>query len=190
MYLHTLTRLALIFCIAALCAAGPAGADVLEISSAGEASWTARQVPGKPTDRTQPASRRTPSALAPLFQTAAAKAQVSPHLLEAVASTESAFRSDAVSPKGARGVMQLMPATARMLGVANPDDAAQNIEGGAAYLAGLLQAFNGDTVLALAAYNAGPGAVRRHRGVPPYRETQAYVDRVLARLATAAERNP
>lgn len=190
MYQHTLIRFALLLCIAALGAAAPACADVLEISPAGEANWTARQVPPRPAERPQSALRTTPAALAPLFDAAAAKAQVSPLLLEAVASTESAFRSDALSPKGARGVMQLMPATARMLGVANPDDAAQNIQGGAAYLAELLEAFDGDTVLALAAYNAGPGAVRRHRGVPPYRETQAYVDRVLARLASAAERNP
>ncbi len=158
----------------------------------GDARWTARPAAGPVgggSGGPRPAPR-APQALAPLFDRAARNAQVSPHLLEAVASAESAFRSDAVSAKGARGVMQLMPGTARMLGVRNPDDAAQNIEGGAAYLGDLLRAFDGDTVLALAAYNAGPGAVRRHRGVPPYPETKAYVDRVLGALAAAAEGNP
>ena len=103
-------------------------------------------------------------------------------LVEAVAWQESRFRPNAVSPKGARGVMQLMPATAKALRV-QPDDVNANIRGGAAYLRALLTRYDGDLTKTLAAYNAGPLAVDRHGGVPPYRETQAYVAAVLERLA-------
>ena len=92
------------------------------------------------------------------------------------------MRQEAVSPRGARGVMQLMPATAAHLRV-NPDDMASNVDGGAAYLARLLERFDGDIVKTLAAYNAGPEAVERYHGVPPYPETKAYVAAVLDRLA-------
>ncbi len=108
--------------------------------------------------------------------------RLSPHLVEAVAWQESRFNPAAVSPKGARGLMQLMPATARELG-ADPDDLAANADGGAAYLSRMLERFDDDMRLALAAYNAGPGAVERHGGVPPYAETRAYVDAVMDRLA-------
>lgn len=122
---------------------------------------------------------------------AADRSGVSPRVLEAIAWQESRFNPNAISPKGAVGVMQLMPDTARALGV-DPFDVGANIEGGAAYFAGLLRQFNGDLTLALAAYNAGPGAVRRYAGVPPFRETRAYVDAILSRLAgaVAAERIP
>ena len=105
---------------------------------------------------------------------------LSPTLLLAVISVESAGRIDAVSPKGAQGLMQLMPATARRFGVRDPLDPAQNIAGGARYLSFLLDMFDQDAVLALAAYNAGEGAVTRHGGVPPYPETRNYVARTLA----------
>ena len=105
-------------------------------------------------------------------------------LLEAVAWQESHFRQDAVSPKGARGVMQLMPATARTLG-ADAADLTANVDAGAAYLARMLRQFNGDPSLALAAYNAGPDAVSRFGGVPPYAETRAYVRSILQNLARA-----
>jgi soluble lytic murein transglycosylase-like protein len=98
----------------------------------------------------------------------------------AVGWRESRFQQDAISPKGAVGVMQLMPATARSLGV-DPHDLAANIEGGAAYLAQLLRQFGGDVPLSLAAYNAGPGAVARFHGAPPFTETTAYVQAVLTR---------
>jgi soluble lytic murein transglycosylase-like protein len=101
-----------------------------------------------------------------------------PALLRAVAWRESRGRQDAVSPKGAIGVMQLMPATAAELGV-DPRDLLQNLAGGAAYLRRQLDAF-GSVPLALAAYNAGPGAVRRFGGIPPYAETRAYVRSVMA----------
>jgi soluble lytic murein transglycosylase-like protein len=99
-------------------------------------------------------------------------------LLRAVIHAESAFRPSAISHANAQGLMQLIPATAERFGVTNPWDPAQNIGGGAQYLAWLLRYFQGDLVKALAGYNAGEGAVVRHGGVPPYRETQAYVVRV------------
>jgi soluble lytic murein transglycosylase-like protein len=108
--------------------------------------------------------------------------QLSSQLIEAVAWQESRLNQNAVSPKGARGVMQLMPSTAQRLGV-DAHDLRGNIDGGGAYLAQLLKQFDGDLTLALAAYNAGPDAVRRYGGVPPFRETQAYVAAVLGRLA-------
>jgi peptidoglycan DL-endopeptidase CwlO len=112
-----------------------------------------------------------------LFVRAGRKHGVDPALLAAVAKAESGFRPDATSPAGARGLMQLMPATARGLGV-DPLDPAQAVDGAARLLAGYLKDYDGRTDLALAAYNAGPGAVRRYGGVPPYDETRTYVQRV------------
>ncbi len=113
-----------------------------------------------------------------LIRTAAQKYQVDPRLVAAVAQTESGGSQEAVSPAGAVGVMQLMPDTAAGLGV-NPYDKAQNIEGGAKYLRQMMDTFGGDVQKAVAAYNAGPQAVKEYNGVPPYRETQDYVNRVL-----------
>jgi soluble lytic murein transglycosylase-like protein len=97
----------------------------------------------------------------------------------AVIWAESSGDPNAVSTKGAKGLMQLMPETAKRLGVKRILDPGENIEGGTRYLRELLDAHGGDVRLALAAYNAGPQAVRRHRGVPPYRETELYVGRVI-----------
>ena len=105
---------------------------------------------------------------------------VSPALVLAVISVESAGRTDAVSSKGATGLMQLMPDTASRFGVADSTDAAQNIKGGVAYLEWLLAQFDNDPLLALAGYNAGEGNVLRYEGVPPFAETRAYVPKVLA----------
>jgi soluble lytic murein transglycosylase-like protein len=116
-----------------------------------------------------------------LAAAAARRHGLDPELVMAVVSVESAFRPQAVSPKGAQGLMQLMPGTARSLGVEDPLDPAQNLDGGARHLGQLIELYNGDLVRALAAYNAGQGAVRRHGGVPPYRETRSYVKKVLDR---------
>ncbi len=107
---------------------------------------------------------------------------VSGDLIKAVAMVESGFDPHAVSPKGALGLMQLMPAVARQYGVKNPYDPHQNLRGGATHLGSLLDRYDGDLRLALAAYNAGSGAVKRYRGVPPYRETRNYIRKVNALL--------
>ena len=111
----------------------------------------------------------------------AAKAnQLPPALLDAIVQVESGYRSDAVSPKGAIGLMQLMPGTARNLGVDNPYDPRQNLHGGAVHLRQLLTRFENNLKLALAAYNAGAGAVIKYQNqIPPYPETIAYVEKVL-----------
>ncbi|PCM45046.1 lytic transglycosylase domain-containing protein [Marinobacter sp. ANT_B65] len=112
------------------------------------------------------------------IKTAAEEHGVDPALVRAVIHAESAFNEKAVSPVGAQGLMQLMPGTALEVGVQNAMVAADNIRGGVTYLAKMLKRFKGDTRLATAAYNAGPGAVSRYGGVPPYAETKAYVERV------------
>ena len=112
-----------------------------------------------------------------LIREAAREHGLPPALVRAVTEVESAFDPRAVSPKGAMGLMQLMPATAREYGVADAFDAAQNVRAGSRHLRSLIDQF-GDQRLALAAYNAGAGAVRRHRGVPAYRETRDYVRKV------------
>lgn len=108
--------------------------------------------------------------------------QLEPALVLAVMATESNFDASAVSPKNAQGLMQLIPDTARRFGVRDALDPAQNIRGGMAYLRWLLARFEGDVVLATAAYNAGEGAVERYRGVPPFAETRLYVRKILAHL--------
>jgi soluble lytic murein transglycosylase-like protein len=113
----------------------------------------------------------------------AARFDLSPSLLEAVVWQESRWREDAVSPVGARGLAQLMPGTARYLGV-NAEDPFQNLEGGARYLREQLDRFDGNLEKALAAYNAGPGRVERAGGIPNIRETQAYVAAIMGRLAS------
>ena len=105
--------------------------------------------------------------------------RVDPRLVKSVMLIESNFNPRALSPKGARGLMQLMPGTARRYGVQNSWDPHENIRGGTAYLSDLLGMFDGDIVRTLAAYNAGEGAVQRYRGVPPYPETQEYVRRAM-----------
>ena len=117
--------------------------------------------------------------LAPLLARASTRHGLPVNLLDRVIARESGRRPCAVSAKGALGLMQLMPATAAALGVSNPFDASQNVEAGSRFLRELITRYAGDLALALAAYNAGPGAVERHRGVPPFRETQNYIRAVL-----------
>ena len=116
-----------------------------------------------------------PRYLASLIEEASRAHNVDARLVAAVARRESAFDPDAVSKAGACGIMQLMPATAKVLGVSDVFDARQNVFAGARYLKSLLDTYKGDLDLALAAYNAGPGAVEKYNGMPPYRETKAYV---------------
>ncbi len=104
---------------------------------------------------------------------------VDPALVKAIIANESGFDTNATSKTGAQGLMQLEPGTASELGVGNAYDPSQNISGGTRYIRGLLDRFHGDTRLAVAAYNAGPGAVMKYNGVPPYAETQQYVENVL-----------
>jgi soluble lytic murein transglycosylase-like protein len=123
------------------------------------------------------------------IQVAATRFGIDRDLVDAVAWQESRYNPRARSTAGAVGVMQLMPGTARQLGVYNPQDVEQNVVGGTAYLRQQLERFGNNVPLALAAYNAGPGAVMKYGGIPPYRETQDYVRQIMQRLsATSAYR--
>ncbi len=143
----------------------------------------------------QPAVSLVPSAPQPvkqpsndpriLVREAALRAGLPPQFVASVANVESAMRPGAVSPKGAIGVMQLMPATAKSLG-ADPHDMQQNIDAGARLLRDLLLKYDGDVVKALSAYNAGPGAVARYQGLPPYDETRRYVNKVIGAYQASA----
>lgn len=179
---------------------GAARADVLEINASGH-QWIAGgpQLAGSgtagPAEAAAPFEPELqPQALTGVAETAgpdrwrariaelAVKYDISPALLDAVVWQESRWKERAVSPAGARGLTQLMPGTARMMGV-DPDDPNANLEGGARYLRLQLDAFSGDLERALAAYNAGPGRVMKAGGVPRIRETQAYIASVMSRLA-------
>jgi soluble lytic murein transglycosylase-like protein len=185
--------------LAAGCLAGPAAAnaDVLEIGQGG-ATWIAggpatEPVGALPTGQahatpiTQAPDSAGPQQWRGHVAHLAAKYDVSPSLIEAMIWQESRWQTNARSPVGARGLAQLMPGTARQLGV-NPDDPLANLEGGVRYLRQQLDAFDGDVEKALAAYNAGPARVARADGVPNIRETQNYVAVIMARLAQPVRR--
>jgi soluble lytic murein transglycosylase-like protein len=121
----------------------------------------------------------------PYILAAAKKNGVSPDLIRAIIEAESRFDASAVSARGACGLMQLMPRTARSLGVVDCFNARENIHAGARHLGALLKRYEGSLDMSIAAYNAGEGAVARHRGIPPYRQTRAYVRRVTALLASS-----
>jgi soluble lytic murein transglycosylase-like protein len=137
-------------------------------------------------ERTAPASRAPRATIDRLVAANAAAFQIDPALIAAIVQNESGFDANATSSAGARGLMQLMPQTAASLGVSDSYDPAQNVRGGTRYLRGLLDRF-GDVELAVAAYNAGPSAVARYGGVPPYAQTQDYVRKVMARYRQLRE---
>jgi soluble lytic murein transglycosylase-like protein len=132
----------------------------------------------------------SPGSFDPQIRAEAARQRVSPEVLRAVISAESAFVPCAISDKGAMGLMQLMPGTASAMGVSNPMDPEDNLRGGVRYLGQLLERYGGDLRLALGAYNAGPALVDKYGTVPPIPETQNYVRDILKRLATPAAPNP
>ena len=182
----------------------PAQADVLEIGASGDARWVAgpmansvlqdaeplAEVPPEAAligdaAASQPAltARVIPAVYAAKVQELSARFDLSPALIEALVWQESRWHARAVSSAGARGLAQLMPGTAREMGV-NPDDPFANLEGGARYLREQLDRFDGDVEKALAAYNAGPGRVMAANGVPAIAETQNYVASVMGRLSS------
>lgn len=172
--------------------AAPATAQVLSIGDdggvttySGPSVYSSEGVRSLTPQPTSAPARATPEEVARAIQDASARHAIATPLVEAVAWQESRYNQAALSPKGAVGVMQLMPRTARTLGV-DASDLKGNVEGGVAYLSQMLQRFEGDLPKALAAYNAGPEAVQRYGGVPPYAETQAYVRSILGRLAVVS----
>ena len=138
----------------------------------------AQRVPGLELPTPRPAAEGPVTPYDPFIERVARENGLSPSLIKAVARVESGFDPRAVSTKGAQGLMQLMPATARQYGVSDAFNPLENLRAGATHLRKLLDEFDGDLTLALAAYNAGSGAVRRHGGVQAYRETRDYVRRV------------
>jgi soluble lytic murein transglycosylase-like protein len=161
----------------------PAPSAAAVVSSAAQASGEA------PVAAAQPLAVSAPQALRKLAADAAGRHGVDPLLVDSVIRVESNYNPLAVSPKGAEGLMQLIPATARRFGVTNSFDVKENIEAGVTYLKYLLDMF-GDDRLAVAAYNAGESAVLRYGDVPPYRETMNYVSRVGKALGTARQQTP
>lgn len=145
--------------------------------------WPAPPRPGTPEEAPEGVATAPFDAF---IEEASALYGVSSDLVRAVIQTESGFNPRAVSGVGAKGLMQLMPRTARALGINDPFDPRQNIFGGVKYLGTLLEKYNGNVALALASYNAGPGNVRKHGGIPPFRETRGYVRKITGLLADAA----
>ncbi len=141
------------------------------------ASLTLEHLPAPVTVRTPQAA--SPVDLQTVISSASGRTSIDPDLIHSVIRAESGFNTKAVSPKGARGLMQLMPGTAAKLGVQDSFDAQSNVDGGTRYLRELLARYNGDLAKALAAYNAGPHRVEQYHGVPPYRETRAYVSSII-----------
>ncbi|MGY1683582.1 transglycosylase SLT domain-containing protein [Geodermatophilus sp. SYSU D01176] len=159
--------------------AAPQAGEVVKVQDVGNPSVIRRVLPAEPAPAAPAAASLSGVPYADLFTRAGSRHGVDPALLAAVAQQESGFDASAVSPAGAQGLMQFMPATARGLGV-DPFDPASAVDGAARYLADLTEQF-GSPELGLAAYNAGPGTVRRYGGIPPYAETQNYVRSVTSK---------
>lgn len=157
----------------------PERAPALGTAAAASPAAPAAQPPAGPAP---PATSVSPE-MRSLIDRAATEHDLDPILVAAMVRVESNFEPHAISKAGAQGLLQLMPETARRLGVSDPFDPWQNLEGGARYFRSLLDRFEGDIVLALAAYNAGEKAVERHQGLPPFSETRAYVRRVINHFA-------
>lgn len=162
--------------------------NLVEIS---QPAWRADASPAVerrngPTTDSASNSPQSQNAVRQHIQLAATRFGVDRNLVDAVAWQESRYNPRALSTAGAMGVMQLMPGTARQLGVRNPQDVEQNVVGGTAYLRQQLERFGNNVPLALAAYNAGPGAVIKYGGIPPYRETQDYVRQIMQRLSATS----
>jgi hypothetical protein len=187
------TRLLFVAAAILLAAAAPAGAETYQfVGPDGTVHFT--NAPGDPRYRRMTSLSGTaegwlhvpptvsPTSLTEMIRTVAARHGVPENLVSAVIRVESGFNPRAVSRKGARGLMQLMPGTASILGVRDSFDPMDNIDGGVRHLRGLIERFGNNLPLVLAAYNAGEGAVNTHGGIPPYPETQAYVGRILAIL--------
>jgi Transglycosylase SLT domain len=135
--------------------------------------------PFTPAAQPQPTAILTRQGLTDVINGAGERHQIDPDFINSVIRAESGFHQNAVSKKGAQGLMQLMPGTASQLGVTNTFDPKSNVEGGTTYLRALLEKYNYDVPKALAAYNAGPGRVDKFHGVPPYYETEAYISRII-----------
>lgn len=169
---------------------------IIEVAASSITSVEAEEYVAPPSPKPQPPPP-APVSVTPapqsdpksLLEAAARKYGLPPEFLQSVARAESAFQQSAVSSKGAIGLMQLMPATAAQLN-ADPHDPAQNVDAGARYLRDLLVQYDGSTHKALAAYNAGSGAVQRYQGVPPYAETRNYVEKVLRSYQKLATQSP
>ena len=166
-------------CGLALLPAASSAQIKIERSATGELVLSNDPRPASRSVRPRLVARRPNAEIEGLIQQYANKNRLEPDLVRAVIQVESAFDPRARSVKGAMGLMQLMPETAREVGVGNPWDPEENVRGGTIYLRRMLDRFGGQVDLALASYNAGPGAVERYGGVPPYRETLNYVDKVL-----------
>lgn len=151
-------------------------------STEGASAYSEIDVPGEAVAITPAAAEMVPGAYSSKVHELSSRYDLSPSLIEALVWQESRWRANAVSPAGARGLMQLMPGTARYLGV-DPDDPYSNLEGGARYLREQLNRFDGNIEKALAAYNAGPGRVAAAGGIPRIRETQNYVAAIMGRLS-------